>query len=298
MATVTKSLIGLDIVSVDIGLYIEGTNLNDTLFGTGGADEIHGRFGNDFLSGGGGNDRLFGEEGNDSLSGGSGNDLLDGGSGNDTLTGGAGADTLIGGDGFDTVSYASATTAVHVPLAGVGAIGDAQGDTYSGIDRIVGSQFGDTLIADDSGIVIDAGGGNDDLWGGAGLDVLNGGSGDDWLEGGLGLDILTGGGGADYFVFNRGDGPDLVTDFQAGFDKIVLRTDSFGSLPFGLDGELWTGTEVPTHRNARDVLFYDTDDHQLYYLSPSWNNPREVEATLLATFSNGAQLQASDFILG
>jgi hypothetical protein len=68
--------------------------------------------------------------------------------------------------------------------------------------------------------------------------------------------------------------------------------------PFGTDGELWTGTEVPTHWNqGRDALFYDTDDHQLYQLSRAWNHPREIEATLLVTFSNDVQLQASDFIL-
>ena len=61
MATVAKSLSGLDLFSVDFnfGLYIEGTNLNDSLYGTAYADEIHGRFGNDFLSGGGGDDLLL-----------------------------------------------------------------------------------------------------------------------------------------------------------------------------------------------------------------------------------------------
>ena len=234
------------------------------LFGSAGADEIHGRFGNDFLSGGGGNDWLFGEQGNDYLAGGAGNDLLDGGTGDDTLIGGSGADTLIGGEGFDTASYASSFQSVFVNLAtNTGVFGDAQGDTFSGIDKVVGSSFSDGLFADDSGVVLDGGAGDDLLVGGAGLDVLIGGTGHDTLEGGLGLDVLTGGAGADHFVFNRGDGPDLVTDFQQGVDKIVLGDQS--PPPFGIDVELWTGTEVPTHINGRrDQLFYDTDDHQLY----------------------------------
>ena len=33
-------------------------------------------------------------------------------------------------------------------------------------------------------------------------------------------------------------------------------------------------------------------------VSRDWNHPREAEVTLLATFSNGVQLQTSDFILG
>jgi Ca2+-binding RTX toxin-like protein len=299
MATVTKSLVGLDIISVDLGLYIDGTNLNDSLFGSGGADEIHGRFGNDFLSGGGGNDRLFGEEGNDSLSGGTGNDLLDGGTGNDTLTGGTGADTLIGGEGFDTANYASSFQSVYVNIAtNTGVFGDAQGDTFSGIDKVVGSSFSDGLFADDSGMVLDGGAGDDLLVGGAGLDVLTGGSGSDTLEGGLGLDVLTGGAGVDHFSFSRNAGPDLVTDFQSGVDKIVLDY-TFSTLPFGTDFELWTGTETPTHYPfaGRDVLFFDTDDHQLYVVARAWNHPREAEVTLLASFSNDIQLQASDFIL-
>jgi Ca2+-binding RTX toxin-like protein len=298
MATLSKPLTG--VISVDLGLYIDGTNFNDNLYGSGGPDEIHGRFGNDSLFGAGGNDWLFGEQGNDYLAGGAGDDLLDGGTGDDTLVGGSGADTLIGGEGFDTASYASSFQSVFVDLAtNTGVFGDAQGDTFSGIDKVVGSSFSDGLFADDSGVVLDGGAGDDLLIGGAGWDVLVGGTGHDTLEGGLGLDVLTGGAGADHFVFNRGDGHDLVTDFQQGVDKIVLG-DLLGDifLPFGVDHELWTGTEVPTFNGGRDHLFYDTDDHQLYVISRAWNHPREVEATLLATFSNDVQLQTSDFILG
>jgi len=299
MPTVAKSLVGLDldIVSVDLGLYIEGTNLNDSLFGSNGADEIHGRFGNDFLSGLGGDDWLFGEEGNDSLNGGAGNDRLDGGSGNDTLTGGTGADALIGGEGFDTANYASSFQSVYVNIAtNTGVFGDAQGDTFSGIDKVVGSSFSDGLFADDSGMVLDGGAGDDLLVGGAGLDVLTGGSGNDTLEGGLGLDVLTGGAGADFFNFSREDGPDLVTDFVSGVDKIVLD-DTFSRAPLGTDGELWTGTELPTFfPHSQDRLFYDTDDHQLYFVGHAWNHPHQTELVLLATFSNDVQLHTSDFI--
>ena len=304
MATFAKSLAGPSVISpvLNLGLYIGGTDLNDSLFGTAYADEIHGRFGDDLLSGGGGDDLLFGEQGNDSLFGGVGNDRLDGGTGNDTMVGGAGADAFVGGGGIDTVSYASASTAVSIHVGGTGAIGDAQGDTFSDIDKIVGSGHSDTLVADDSGIAIDGGAGNDDIWGGTGLDVLVGGTGDDWIEGGRGLDVLTGGTGNDHFVFNWGDGPDLVTDFQSGIDKIHLRDGFFvPGGPFGRDGGLWTGTELPPELDPgsvnnshvfRDRLFYDTDDHQLYQLG------RFYEPTLLATFSNGVQLQTSDFILG
>jgi Ca2+-binding RTX toxin-like protein len=283
-----------------LGLYIEGTDFNDTLYGSSNADEIHGRAGADVIFGGGGDDLVFGEAGNDTLYGGQGNDTLDGGVGNDLLAGGAGADRLLGGEGFDTASYASSTTSVYVNLAtNMGVYGDAEGDTYSSINKVIGSRYDDGLVADDSGVVLDGGMGHDLLLGGAGLDVLIGGFGDDTLEGGLGLDVLTGGDGADHFVLSWGDGPDLITDFQPGVDKIILG-DGFGwhTGPFGRDGMLASGTEIPAGvRFGRDMLFYDTDDHQLYQLSQPWNHQQPVEATLLATFGNNVQLQTSDFIV-
>jgi Ca2+-binding RTX toxin-like protein len=288
-----------------VGLYIEGTEFNDHINGTDYADEIHGRGGSDVLSGGGGNDVLFGESGNDSLFGDAGNDLLDGGIGNDLLVGGAGADQLIGGAGFDTVSYAASAPSVYVDLAkNFGLFGDAQGDTFNGIEKVIGTSGDDWLIADDRGITFDGGAGSDYLKGGAGWDTLNGGFGIDTLEGGLGLDVLTGGANSDLFKFNRGDGPDIVTDFQPGVDKIVLGNGfTFHGGVFGADGELATGTEVPTflhpHRN-HDHLFYDTDDHVLYELSIWTTAPfgePNVIATPLALFSNGIQLHTSDFLV-
>jgi Ca2+-binding RTX toxin-like protein len=269
------------------GFLIQGTEFNDTLNGTDFADEILGMGGNDILSGGGGND------------------LIDGGTGNDLLIGGTGADQLIGGTGFDTASYVTSAGAVYVDLANnFGLYADAQGDTFSSIEKVIGSSFDDTLIADDRGISLDGGFGNDYLKGGAGWDVLTGGAGVDTLEGGLGLDILTGGANSDLFKFNWGDGPDLVMDFQPGVDKIVLGTGfSFHGSVFGADGQLATGTEAPTFMNPHannDHLFYDTDDHQLYQLSISTLAPfgePNVIATPLATFANGIQLHTSDFLL-
>jgi Ca2+-binding RTX toxin-like protein len=304
----------------NFGLYIDGTEGADSLWGTDYADEIHGRGGNDWINGGAGDDLLFGEDGDDTLLGGAGNDVMYGGNGNDTFNGGsgddiadggagndlfygnAGADQHIGGDGFDTINYSASSTLVIANLAaGYGQWGDAHGDTYSGIDKVIGSAFGDIMIADNSGVVFEGGAGNDDLLGGSGLDVLNGGTGNDWIKGGLGLDILTGGAGADHFEFDWGDGPDLIYDFQPGVDKIALNDGFYASgyfATFGRDGQLATGTELPDyagHHNqpGRDWLFYDTDDHQLWQLSPVYGG---VGAELLATFANGVQLQTSDFV--
>ena len=72
--------------------------------------------------------------------------VLIGNSGNNVLIGGAGADTLDGRGGTDTASYIASASGVDVSLAtGLGAGGDAQGDTLSNIENLTGSNFDDTL---------------------------------------------------------------------------------------------------------------------------------------------------------
>ena len=116
----------------------------------------------------------------DVLRGLGGNDMLFGGSGNDTLDGGAGADVLIGGDGTDTADYSLSAAGVTVSLlTGLGAGGDAQGDTLGGIENITGSAQADTLTGDGAANTLDGGSGNDTLIGGAGADTLIGGPGTD-----------------------------------------------------------------------------------------------------------------------
>ena len=55
----------------------------------------------------------------------------------------------IGGDGIDTASYAAAAEGVDARLLGPGYAGDALGDTYSGVENLIGSAFGDVLFGDD-----------------------------------------------------------------------------------------------------------------------------------------------------
>ena len=130
-----------------------------------------------------------GTSGNDSIFGGFGNDTLIGGPGNDTLIGNAGADVLIGGDGLaDVASYVSAVGGVTVNLNSPNLnSGDANGDTFTGIENIFGSNFADTITGNASNNLINGNAGNDSLFGGLG---------DDILIGGLGVDVLNGGEGS------------------------------------------------------------------------------------------------------
>ncbi len=132
-------------------------------------------------------DQLTGDDGINRLVGNGGNDLLNGGAGNDILIGGAGADTFIGGSGDrDVADYRGASSGISLNLVTGGTIGEAAGDSFSGIEYVYGSAFNDTIIGN-TGI--------NRLVGDAGNDILNGGDGNDILVGGTGADTLIGGDG-------------------------------------------------------------------------------------------------------
>ena len=145
------------------------------------------------VTGGSGNDLLVGDFDVDNvLNGAGGNDVLYGLSGNDTLIGGAGADFLRGDGGIDTASYQDATERVEVRLwNGTGAMGDAEGDTYQGIENVIGGSGNDFIAATTGANVLIGAGGNDTLYGLAGNDTLIGGAGADFLRGDDGIDTAS-----------------------------------------------------------------------------------------------------------
>jgi Ca2+-binding RTX toxin-like protein len=61
-----------------------------------------------------------------------------------------------------------------------------------------------------------------DLRGNAGDNRISGLEGNDELRALKGNDVLTGGAGTDTFYFSRNDGRDVITDFEAGVDRISL----------------------------------------------------------------------------
>jgi Ca2+-binding RTX toxin-like protein len=295
----------------------------DFLYGTDLADTIHGLGGNDTIRGGGGNDVLFGDDGNDALFGDAGNDTLEGGYGNDTLIGGAGADTLIGGRGADTASYANATSGVILDLVTGGRANDAAGDSYSGIENVVGTAFADTIAGNGADNVIDGGGGNDHLFGMDGHDVISGGAGNDEIVGGSGHDTLRGGAGDDRLAVGMfgsntmtGDDPgafghdtfiiqwhvfryaDVITDFQRGVDKL----DISGNL--NLDVHLTNGSgDWSTYQAQQEILqhladtgnnyIFNAQDHTLYSSGYAWGDPTLVPIVVLQGVDT---LSAADFV--
>lgn len=194
---------------------------------------IHGKPGvDDDLSGGAESDSFWGY---------SGNDFMKGVGGDDTFRGGEGADTLWGGIGIDRAMYDDSKTGVWVDLGfNVAYYGTAQGDTFSGIENLTGSYYGDTLYGDDGANHIQGNGGDDYLYGrggddtlegsgyldgGADHDQLRGASQADDLYGGSGNDRLDGRGGADWLVGG------------AGIDTVIYEASAQGVTVFLSDTE-------------------------------------------------------------
>jgi Ca2+-binding RTX toxin-like protein len=267
---------------------LQGGSGTDKLFGDSGRDLLRGGSGNDTLTGGSSNDRLeggtgidrmLGESGDDYLLGGTNNDSLDGGSSDDTLEGGKGRDKLVGGTGSDTAAYftsAGVTASLEKPSINTG---DAAGDTYASVERLVGSEKGADKLTGNSKINILLGyggadqlrgqGADDYLKGGANADKLYGGTGRDTLAGGTGKDLLYGGTGSDGFYFEAlNECGDKVMDFGAGGigDLFLFKSKPFGNLAAGkIEKQLFHRSTSGLAHDKSDRFIYDTNDYSLWY---------------------------------
>lgn len=206
---------------------------NDTLIGGEGDDTLKNSAGDDSLVGGVGNDRIVATDGNDTLDGGDGNDTMYGGNDNDLLIGGAGADlmhgeadadtfqmsdgfgddTLTGGEAgndFDTVDLGDVTTAVTVTYDA-----DEAGTITDGSDTITFSEI-ESLTLTDKDDVVDASADN------AGVSI-EAGKGDDTVTFGGGDDYISSGEGYDELILTASGGTDTVSDFSIADDD----TDGF-----------------------------------------------------------------------
>ncbi|MDQ3143742.1 MAG: pre-peptidase C-terminal domain-containing protein [Pseudomonadota bacterium] len=218
---------------------LAGNNLAQTVAGNAGANILYGRGGDDVLHGGSGGDHLYG------------------GTGDDLYTVDDVLDRVIedAGEGIDTV-FASISVSLQAGME-VELLRAHDLTATAGL-KLIGNEFGQTILGD---------AGHNVLVGLGGDDALGGGAGADRLFGGTGNDLLTGGAGKDRFVIAEIGGRDRISDFSHGEDLIDLsRIDAnvaadgdqaftfIGASNFsGNAGELATYVQRGVHYAAGDV---------------------------------------------
>ena len=134
--------------------------------------------------------------------------------------------TVNGTAGNDTVQVAGAAGSVSV--TGLPATVTLAGAEGANDQLIVDGGAGNDVInaaglaAGTVQLTIDGGAGNDTITGSQGDDMLLGGDGNDTVIGGRGNDVAFLGNGNDTFIWNPGDGSDVV-EGQAGTDTLVFN---------------------------------------------------------------------------
>jgi Ca2+-binding RTX toxin-like protein len=198
---------------------------------------------------------------------------------------GSGGDDTITGNGNTRAGYEFANGAVTVNLANGSGTADGDGstghDTFTGgVQAVIGSSFGDTIV---------------------------GGGGGQRIQGFYGADNLTGGGGADQFEYgSAAEGLDTISDFTSGTDRFRIREAGFGiddnthttANAFGgftlNAGEFVTGTAA-TQANGQFIFDSTTNpsDHMLYWDADGTG----AAAKVLIAHLGSATVAMSDFDL-
>ena len=275
-ATGIENITGTDIDNM--GDTIDATGSDNIIQGLGGNDTIKGYGGADVIDGGEGDDTLHGGTGDDYLIGGAGADRIYGGTGNDTIVSGTEADHIFGEAGDDLITINAATGGADIIDGGEGSDTlTIEGDTNvtinlndpfastntvqtRNIENLYTGAGNDLLIGTGSDNDFSAGEGNDRLFGFGGDDTLFAGAGSNIVEGGSGSDILQvsiAADSTDTNILNGGGGDD------------VARIDTTENLRIDLDRGTsshnlqLTDIEHVLAGSGNDILIGDNGDNQL-----------------------------------
>lgn len=246
-----------------------------------GIEGLVGCAGNDTMIGDGQGNFLFGSGGTDLVYGGAGNDYLSGDGGGDHLWGGAGADAHHGGSdaGVDYARYDDANwgnLTLRLDNSALNAGAAAAGDTYTGIEGLVGGAGSDVVI------------------GNGAANWLFGQGAADYIDGLGGNDYLNGGAGADRFRFSTalsGTNVDHIADCEHGIDDILLAQTIFSAIGPSLTADEF---RIGMAQDANDFILYNPGTGQLYYDS---NGNAAGGMILFATVTPGTTLDAGDFVM-
>ena len=241
-----------------VGMPVVGQTV--TIDGNGGTDRVAGpAFGNNsWTLSGPGRGSLF----NTSFSE---MERVSGGFGTDTFrvtAAGQAWASIDGGGGEDRLDYSLYPAGVTVDLA-LGTATGVAGSGLIGVENVTGSEFADSVWANDDNNRLVGLRGNDTFGGRGGHDVLDGGEDDDSLDAGTGSDTVIAGAGNDRAwgmdgndsLFG-GTGNDSM-DGGAGDD--TMHGDDGDDQMWGMDGaDILFGGAGADHlwgRDGRDILF-------------------------------------------
>jgi Ca2+-binding RTX toxin-like protein len=185
----------------------------------------------------------------------------------------------LAGEGADTISAYDPSGEYRLPEHVEGLI------LGSSMTHGIGNAADNAIKGNWGAQTLDGAAGADTLDGGFGNDVLLGGSGDDVLIGGYGNDTMQGGEGADLFRLTDVDGEDVILDFVAGEDRVLLPPASISRS----EAAPWDLLDFADVR----VELRDTPDGARL----SFNGPYGGPGILFAGVS-AASLLAGDFVFG
>jgi serralysin len=167
---------------------------------------------------------------------------------------------------------------VTVFLASNQVSGGALGDTFSSVEHVIGSAYGDRLQNSVGGTTY-AGTGNDTLYGGGAINsAIEGGR----IRGDGGFDTLRMDYGATTAMIQNGLGYDVVDRFVEDQDNFFFDLSNFG-LGGSFDSWELTNSNSVTAVGSNAQLIYDGDDSRLYLDS---NGNASGGLTLIADLVN------------
>ena len=194
-------------------------------------------------------ENIVGSYNDDTLTGDSAGNIILGGGGSDVIRGLAGDDVLAGSAGKVRDDGNSRYRVDNTLSLSRTLFNNSSSAQASDVEQLFGGAGDDVLYGSAGDDSLDGGTGSDELWGGPGDDSLDGGAGSDRLWSGPGFDtiILRAGAGA-----KTVEEADLLLDFEDDIDEIALDGVNFGSLTIEPGQNDYAGSVIV--RNGTEFL--------------------------------------------